>query len=592
MSEHTETKTVDGSHTWTDTSEHTAPQETVCRLRILYHVNLERIGEMSSPDTFLQANPWLLVGRNTPIFSTHNGHAATLEDPTISRKQFRIRWLDEHNVFEIEPMLGARLELNILTPSQEGVFCQPAPVLERIQAVPGSCLCVGNRLMLALEHVRIYHSADDDRMGLMGESDCMWTLRQSIREIASFRRPVLVLGSTGSGKELVSQAIHRVGHRQTKPFVVANCAALPDNIVESLLFGHRKGAFTGADHNHGGLFRAADQGTLFLDEVGELSMTLQPKLLRVIQDGEVRPVGAQDSFQVDVRLIAATNRNPEQEIVAGRLREDLYHRLATYLIKIPSLNERRLDIPELFVSFLKRFGAENPQSQWLWHDNKHWKKTIPLDWFIELLCFDWTGNVRQLENVAARVIQCNLDGPLFRPPSLPYMRRLESSPAVEWVSPLMDSEDEEHLSEHFQRTCEILDLAHKTVRKLLDMPTIEDIWCKAEGHSTVESEIESEVELAVIEEHLKQAVSLRLVGLLEANDFSQRRVCKHLDISPSTLIKIMQRFEIPRPSDLTLAMIDHAIAECGDDLDQVAKRLRVSPQGLRRQFTLLNLKRS
>src|SRR5213078_421451 len=227
-----------------------------------------------------------------------------------------------------------------------------APVTGPIQLAPGACVAVGDRVLLGLELARV-RAPDADRLGLVGESEVVWALRDEIRSVAQFGGAALVIGPTGAGKELVARALHHQSPRAAGPFVPVNCGALPETLVESALFGHRKGAFTGADADGKGLFRAADGGTLFLDELGELPVAVQPKLLRVLQDGVVTPVGAHEGRRVDVRVVGATHRDLEAEVRAGRLREDLYHRMAAHVLRVPSLAERRLDTPELFVHLLQ-----------------------------------------------------------------------------------------------------------------------------------------------------------------------------------------------------------------------------------------------
>ena len=175
---------------------------------------------------------------------------------------------------------------------------------------------------------------------------------------AASQIPILIEGESGVGKELIARAIQGAGDRRSKPFVTVNCGAIPDNLVESILFGHEKGAFTGAADKHVGKFREAHGGTLFLDEVGELPPDVQVKLLRALQDGEIDPVGARRPIRVDFRLISATNRSLIDLVKAGRFREDLYYRLNVFPIRVPPLRERREDIPELVRHFTARFAAE------------------------------------------------------------------------------------------------------------------------------------------------------------------------------------------------------------------------------------------
>ncbi len=206
--------------------------------------------------------------------------------------------------------------------------------------------------------------------------------------------PVLISGESGVGKELVARAIHGSGERRTKPFVAVNCGAMPENLVESILFGHEKGSFTGATERHVGKFVEASGGTLFLDEVGELPAPAQVKLLRAIQEGEVEPVGARKPVKVDVRLISATNRDLIADVKAGRFREDLFYRLHVFPITVPPLRERAADIPALVRHFLARFAAE---------EGKRIRMVTP-EALRVLGAHHWPGNIRQLENAVFRAV--------------------------------------------------------------------------------------------------------------------------------------------------------------------------------------------
>jgi DNA-binding NtrC family response regulator len=206
--------------------------------------------------------------------------------------------------------------------------------------------------------------------------------------------PVLIEGQSGVGKELVARAIHGTGDRRAKPFVAVNCGAIPDNLVESILFGHERGAFTGATDRHIGKFVEASGGTLFLDEVSELPPAAQVKLLRAIQENEVEPVGARKPVRVDVRIISATNRDLITDVMQGRFREDLFYRLHVFPINVPPLAERPEDIPELVRHFLARFAAEEGK-----------RVTGISAEALTLLCaYRWPGNVRQLENAVFRAV--------------------------------------------------------------------------------------------------------------------------------------------------------------------------------------------
>ncbi len=229
---------------------------------------------------------------------------------------------------------------------------------------------------------------------IVTRSPLMHAVLRNAAKAAASAIPVLIEGESGVGKEIVARAVHGSGERSAMPFVAVNCGAIPDNLVESILFGHEKGAFTGATEQHAGKFVEASGGTLFLDEVGELPAAAQVKLLRAVQDGEVEPVGGRKAVKVDVRLISATNRNLIADVKAGRFREDLFYRLHVFPIQVPPLRERPEDIPELARHFIARFGAEEGRNV----------QGIAQDALALLTSFRWPGNVRQLENAVFRAV--------------------------------------------------------------------------------------------------------------------------------------------------------------------------------------------
>ncbi len=225
-------------------------------------------------------------------------------------------------------------------------------------------------------------------------SDAMRPVLRAAEKAAASTIPVMINGESGVGKELIARAIHGSGARSAKPFVAVNCGAMPENLVESILFGHEKGAFTGATEKHTGKFVEADGGTLFLDEVGELPPAAQVKLLRALQEGEVEPVGGRRNVKVDVRIISATNRDLIADVKAGRFREDLFYRLHVYPISIPPLRQRSEDIPELARHFLARLSAEEGKRV----------RAIEPEARRLLMAYRWPGNVRQLENAIFRAV--------------------------------------------------------------------------------------------------------------------------------------------------------------------------------------------
>src|SRR6185312_2022598 len=223
---------------------------------------------------------------------------------------------------------------------------------------------------------------------IVGGSPAMRSLFDQLAKVVDTRVTVLIEGETGVGKELIAAAVHYRSRRRAQLFVTQNCAAMPENLLESELFGHRKGSFTGAHEDKKGLFEIADGGTLFLDEVTEMPMSLQSKLLRALQEGEIRPIGAAHEKRVDVRIVAATNRNLEKEVAEGRFREDLYYRLKVFPLRVPPLRERRDDVPLIANHFLQRFSQELGKAA----GGLSQQAT-------ELLqSYEFPGNIRELQN--------------------------------------------------------------------------------------------------------------------------------------------------------------------------------------------------
>ena len=229
---------------------------------------------------------------------------------------------------------------------------------------------------------------------MIGNSDAINHIREMIDKVAPTDARVLIIGPNGTGKELVAHQLHEKSNRSGKPIVEVNCAAIPSELIESELFGHIKGAFTSAVKDRAGKFEAANGGTIFLDEIGDMSLPAQAKVLRALQENLIQRVGADKDIKVDVRVVAATNKDLKKEIEEGRFREDLYHRLAVILIKVPALNERRNDIPELIEHFTHKIASEQGTSVKEFSD-----KAIKL-----LQEYDWTGNIRELRNVVERLI--------------------------------------------------------------------------------------------------------------------------------------------------------------------------------------------
>ena len=229
---------------------------------------------------------------------------------------------------------------------------------------------------------------------MIGESEPIMKVKEMIEKVAPTDARVLITGANGSGKELVARSLHQKSHRSAMPYIEVNCAAIPSELIESELFGHEKGAFTSAIKQHKGKFEQADGGTLFLDEIGDMSLAAQAKVLRVLQEKKLSRVGSDKDIQVDVRVLAATNKNLKEEIAKGNFREDLYHRLSVIVIKVPSLDERKSDIPLLVNFFIDQITSETGLS----------RREVTPEAMQMLIDKIWTGNIRELRNVVERLL--------------------------------------------------------------------------------------------------------------------------------------------------------------------------------------------
>jgi Nif-specific regulatory protein len=312
-------------------------------------------------------------------------------------------------------MLGqADLELMLVLAANASLAVANARLIKRLVAAEDR-LRRENQFLKHREERR-HGGGGRQPSAIIGESKPMRELIEQLDKVVDTRVTVLIEGETGTGKELIAAAVHYRSRRSDKLFVAQNCAALAESLLESELFGHRKGSFTGATEDKKGLFEIADGGTLFLDEITETPLSLQSKLLRVLQEGEVRPIGAAASKNVTVRIVAATNRNLEDEVQRGRFREDLYYRLKVFPLRLPPLRERRDDIARLATHFLARYALEIGKAV-----GGFSQQTMEL-----MTAYDWPGNVRELQNEVQRLV-IQLEPGAFATPELltPRIRRVE-----------------------------------------------------------------------------------------------------------------------------------------------------------------------
>jgi transcriptional regulator with GAF, ATPase, and Fis domain len=390
-------------------------------------------------------------------------------------------------------------------------------------------IAIGDRVLL-----RVRRGVPRRLPGGVGSSAAVDRLATDVLAIAPRSEPALILGETGAGKELVAQAIHRSSPRSAGPFVAVNCAALPDTLAESELFGHVKGAFSGASAARSGLFRRAHGGTLFLDEVGELSPALQAKLLRALELGVVRPVGSDTDIPIDTRILAATHRSLEQRVEEGAFREDLLARLDGLRVEVPPLRERLPDVPLLFAHHLLLAAGSPERAPWLLRQATTSAPPVPLAYVLELMQYTWPRNVRELQKVALAVVTRGAVAGRFVAPPLPAAKASPPEPP--------------------------------------------------ERASALEVSGASSPELAAP----VQADAATLRRLLEEHNHVQHRVAKALGVPYATLDRWLRREGILRPRDLDEATLRAALSGTAT-LPEAARRLGVSERGLRLRMAELDL---
>jgi DNA-binding NtrC family response regulator len=402
---------------------------------------------LDGPDAGLRARPT----RRSLIVGTHAPSELLLTDPHVSRQHLRIDARDEYLLRDLGSTNGTRVG---------GVRVREA-LLDDGAVI--ECGASKLRFSLGGSPTRIELSGDDGFEGLIGKSVAMRELFALLARVAATDASVLIQGETGTGKERVARAVHARSKRAAKPFVVFDCAAVAPTLIESELFGHEKGAFTGASERRAGVFERADGGTVFLDELGELSPELQPKLLRVLESNEVMRIGAQKPTPIDARVVAASNRDLSAQVAAGQFREDLYFRLAVVTLEVPPLRARKEDIPLLAAHFARDRVATASGLETIFEFMKG---------------HDWPGNVRELRNVVERAVimadpKLLAGDPLdalaeLRKKAEPAMRRRASLRATrdqcerEYLEDLIRSVDGD-----LDQAAEIAELHRKSLERLL-----------------------------------------------------------------------------------------------------------------------------
>lgn len=544
-------------------------------VELLFHYDLARLGATTFPHTFSDGAE-VVVGRTGPeLCGPFDGKyrsalAQPLDDPCISRKHLSLRWIAGEQMFEVCRLEGSSLRVwasYIDAPRSEREL-NPG---EAVRLRPRSLLRIADRIVLALD----FRRPPDMRgglHGLLGESVCAQALREQITGLAAAEpeQNVLICGETGTGKELVARALHRLSPqpRRDEPMVSVNIAELSESTAESELFGHRKGAFTGAVESRPGLFRAAGSGTVFLDEIGELSPALQPKLLRVLEAREVRPVGEDRVMGVEAHVVSATHRRLEEDVESGRFRADLFMRLSYLRLEVPSLDARREDIPRLFRFFLMqaieaaRAGGEQGVGRLWQRELTPHHPPIPLAYMMQLLSRPWPGNIRELRNQVAQLVHLNQGRGPFVWPEVRDERASDAGegPQVEAAEP-PETLSAEALSEAMRsqgwRVGEVAERFSMSTRQLLAAMTRLGVGVERET----------------------------LVALLREQGFSAKKCARRLGVSPNTVYKWMEATGIPTAADHSPEHIASVLERHGGDERAAAEALLISVRALKNRLS-------
>ncbi|HEX6863841.1 MAG TPA: sigma 54-dependent Fis family transcriptional regulator [Thermoanaerobaculia bacterium] len=519
-----------GADTTREKDEGEGGSRTVPGLTILGHPDPQRIGERA--ELFA-----LVSGRETPLSRVEPGFAPLgggpahpLADPHLSRRPLRLAPAQEGGVWLSDagsptPVLvhGEPLVGNLLFSARD--------------LASGIVLMLANRIVLLLHRFLPQPNRNTPSFGLVGESDAVLEVRRQIRQVADLDLPVLLRGETGTGKELLAMAIHQASRRRDKPYYAINMGAVPASLAAAELFGSAKGAFTGADRRRRGYFSLAHGGTLFLDEIGEVPPEIQPLLLRALENGEIQPVGAEETSRVDVRIIAATDADLEASIATGKFRAPLLHRLSGYPIRLPALRDRRDDIGRLFVHFLRQELEAIGEGHRLDDPGPDARPWLPAPFVARLASADWPGNVRQLRNAARQLV---VDSRGF---------------AVAQISPQLN----ELLGTSEWRPPEASAPAASS-------PPLE------RGRSPME----------VSEDEL--------VAALRANRWHPGATARQLGISRPALYGLIDQCPRTRKAaDLGREEIEQAAARCGGRIADMVDLLEVSEDGLKKQMKRLRL---
>ena len=543
--------TLDLTRTGTDVVSGLA-FEPIPALTILFHPQALRVGARAYLGQIVRGQEARL-SRLEPDFE-QAGSQAPLNDPYLSRRP--IRFLPVPGGIEIRPDEGrTRITLN-------GEPVDGSRVLSLAEIREGAVLEMAGRVVLLLHLFVAPRLPVCEPHGLVGESSAIAQVRAEIQRVADLAVPVLIRGATGTGKELVAQAIHAASRRHRGPFVSVNLGAIPPSLAASELFGAARGAFTGAVQAQDGYFRKAQGGTLFLDEIGETPQEVQASLLRVLETGEIQPVGAQSALRVDVRVLAATDADLEQRAQAGTFREPLLHRLAGYSIRLPPLRERRDDIGRLLVHFLRQELAATGELEVLDRDSPRllWMKPALV---ARLARYDWPGNVRQLRNAVRQLVIGSRGLP-----------QLQSSPGFDSL-----------LGGGVPVKAPVEAPVQAPVEPPAAAPTVAGaVAAVVSGPGPASGSV------AARRRKPAEVSQDELLAVLRAHRWRLKSAAEALGISrPSLYVLIEHCPAIRKAGDLKVEEIVLCHRECGGDLDLMVERLMVSRDALHRRIRELGL---
>ncbi len=531
-----------GTDTRTASSRQLDPRQIeVPALTILYHPDPERVGERA-PLLELTEGRSVEISRLGPGFvPVEGGEHRPLADPRLSRRPIRIS-PREHGLGIDASATNTKLEV-------DGESAETFLVIDKLVVRRGVVLFLGRHVVLLL-HMLLPVIRRLPDFGLIGEGSEMLELRQDIARVADLDVPVLLRGESGTGKEMVAQAIQSSGPRCDRPFLSINVGAVPPSLAAAELFGTIKGAYSGADRNRRGYFQRADGGTLFLDEIGEAPPELQAPLLRVLETGEIQPVGAQAPLRVDVRVVAATDADLEKAAAQGTFKAPLLHRLNGYEITLPPLRRRLEDIGRLFFYFLRHELRQLGEEERLQTLGPYARPWVPAKLVARLAAYAWPGNVRQLRNVTRQLAIANRGKP-----EIQLNARLEA---------LLAKADDRSLERE----------------PALPSPPAEPIEKRRPERLSVARYRDP-----------GDVGDEELIVTLRRNRWNIKPTAEQLGVSRSSLYDLIEQCpRIRKASDLGREEIEACLERCGQHPSTMAEELEVSKQGLKIRMKELGLR--